>query len=256
VSDDKRAARDRFGWIQRVTRDLELHPNGRLLAIVIADFINTKSGIAFPSQATLANILGLSTRTIVNLLPQIVARGHLEIAPGNGRGHASEYRLKGEADFTLKIDKGCNGLHPSKPQRVKSDALKGEIRRQKRVKPVSPQPVEKNQLREPVIQNRDFFAEFWEAYPKRKSKPHAQKAFAKALKVATAQQIIAGAERYAVERQGKDATYTKHPASWLNAHSWEDDPEPSGRPMSLRTASALQGAFAGLGASGGEHDLD
>jgi len=35
---------------------------------------------------------------------------------------------------------------------------------------------------------------------------------------------IAGAQRYAVERQGQPPKYTKHPATWLNGGCWEDDP--------------------------------
>lgn len=244
MSDDKRAARDRFGWIQRVTRDLELHPNARLLAVVIADFINNKSGVAYPSQKRLAEILGLSTRTIMNLLPQIVARGHIEITPGNGRGHASEYRLKGETDFTLSGDEGCNGLHPSTSERVKPDALKGEIRRQKRVKPVSPQPVDKNQLNEPVKYIRDEFAEFWEAYPRRVSRGAAERAWKKALKRCQAQTIIDGATRYANERDGQDQQFTKHPATWLNGDCWADEaqtqtPHATGLGSVLRAAQAF-----------------
>ncbi|MEQ1755281.1 MAG: helix-turn-helix domain-containing protein [Micropepsaceae bacterium] len=225
ASESQGAARDRFGWIQRVVRDFKLHPNARLLAVVIADFINSKSGVAYPSQKRLAEILGLSTRTIMNLLPQIVERGHIEITPGNGRGHASEYRLKDEADFTLFYAKGCNAVHPSQSERVKPDALKGEIRRRERVKPASHQPVEYNQLKEPVEYIHGTFDEFWEVYPRRVSRGAAQRAFQKALKRSQAKVIMDGATRYAIERKGQDTKYTKHPATWLNGDCWEDEPD-------------------------------
>jgi hypothetical protein len=35
--------------------------------------------------------------------------------------------------------------------------------------------------------------------------------------------LIAGAQRYAVERREQDPKYTKHPATWLNAGCWQDE---------------------------------
>ena len=56
------------------------------------------------------------------------------------------------------------------------------------------------------------------------AKEAARKAFAKAAVNGTdVEALIAGAQRYAVERQGQDPKYTKHPATWLNAGCWEDE---------------------------------
>ena len=33
--------------------------------------------------------------------------------------------------------------------------------------------------------------------------------------------------RYAAERTGQDAHWTKHPATWLNNECWKDEPAPS-----------------------------
>lgn len=69
------------------------------------------------------------------------------------------------------------------------------------------------------------FDKFWAVYPKRHGKIAAQKAWAKAVKVATPSAIIAGAERYAAHRQGEDPQYTKDPGPWLNAGKWDDELE-------------------------------
>ena len=75
----------------------------------------------------------------------------------------------------------------------------------------------------------DRFSEFWDQYPHRngakKGKASAQKAWAKAIKArASPQEIIAGAMRYAGDRQVIEG-YAKDPATWLNAKGWMDDIE-------------------------------
>ncbi len=69
-----------------------------------------------------------------------------------------------------------------------------------------------------------MFEVFWAAYPRRIAKFKARTAFDKALKHSTAEEIIAGARRYAKEREGQDPQFTKHPATWLNGGCWEDEP--------------------------------
>jgi hypothetical protein len=70
----------------------------------------------------------------------------------------------------------------------------------------------------------EAFDRFWAAYPRRKAKEAARKAFAKAVENGTAvETLIAGAQRYAVERNGENPKYTKHPATWLNGGCWEDE---------------------------------
>ena len=66
---------------------------------------------------------------------------------------------------------------------------------------------------------------FWSVYPRRVGKAAAQKAWAKALRSATAADIIAGAERYR-DDPNRSAQYTKHPTTWLNQGCWDDEPEP------------------------------
>ena len=79
--------------------------------------------------------------------------------------------------------------------------------------------------------NYDRFEEFWAIYPRRVAKQAAIKAYRKALKLATAADIIAGARRYAAERQGQDMAYTKHPGTWLNGGCWADYERPPEVPV-------------------------
>ena len=71
-------------------------------------------------------------------------------------------------------------------------------------------------------EERDF-DEFWKIYPRREDKGHSRKAFAKALKLASAETITAGAGRYAERRKGEDQKYTALAATWLNGERWTDE---------------------------------
>jgi len=86
--------------------------------------------------------------------------------------------------------------------------------------------------------SEDAWNKFWAVYPRKKDKQAALKAWKKALKTGCdPQQIIDGAIRYAEERSTEDPQYTKYPASWLNAGSWENQADqPSAPKATARTA--------------------
>lgn len=73
------------------------------------------------------------------------------------------------------------------------------------------------------------FDRFWDVYPRRESKGAARKAWAKAIKIAEPDVIIAAAKAYRDNgmRQRADPKFTKHPATWLNNECWTDEPLPA-----------------------------
>lgn len=68
------------------------------------------------------------------------------------------------------------------------------------------------------------FDAFWKVYPRKAGKGAARTAWRRAMKVATYDAIMEGAQRYAAERAGGDPTYTAHPTTWLNGQRWLDEP--------------------------------
>lgn len=81
----------------------------------------------------------------------------------------------------------------------------------------------------------EYFDEFWVAYPRHVAKEAARKAFAKVLKVAAADVIVAGARAFAADPNLPEKTYVPYPASWLNAGRWDDEPLPArDRPVGPR----------------------
>lgn len=71
----------------------------------------------------------------------------------------------------------------------------------------------------------DEFIDWYLEYPRKESKGIAEKAYTKARKLATADELIQGAIRYR-EDPNREQSFTKLPATWLNAKCWEDGPLP------------------------------
>lgn len=92
--------------------------------------------------------------------------------------------------------------------------------------------------------DREFDA-FWAVYPRRVAKRAARKAWDQATKRAPAGVIFAGAERYR-DQLGRDPTFTAHPATWLNADRWADEPMPRGSPNGARPSTTDQRVGAAL----------
>jgi hypothetical protein len=70
-----------------------------------------------------------------------------------------------------------------------------------------------------------LFIQFYDLYPKKQGKQSAIKAFEKALKQTTHENILAGLRNYKAQIASKNTEmqYIKQPATWLNAGCWEDD---------------------------------
>lgn len=68
------------------------------------------------------------------------------------------------------------------------------------------------------------FVEFWDTYPRKVAKGPAQKAWAKAVKDTEPDLIITALAAQAPLLGNRETRFIPHPASWLNARRWEDDP--------------------------------
>lgn len=134
-----------------------------------------------------------------------------------------------ELIFRLRVtSKDLAGLKPLIDKGffvVASDALAG-CQQDARPEGEGEGETEVNILREVV--NR--FSDFWEIYPKKKSKGDAEKAW-KAIKpneqlvaaILNAVEVAKTSEQWLSD----DGKYIPYPASWLRAKGWEDDVESS-----------------------------
>lgn len=74
----------------------------------------------------------------------------------------------------------------------------------------------------------DRFAEFWDAYPVKKSKPQAERAYRKALARTDHGTLIASLNAQRTWPNWRDG-FIPHAATWLNNDRWADEPSPSPR---------------------------
>jgi len=71
------------------------------------------------------------------------------------------------------------------------------------------------------------FDRFYAAYPRKRGKAEAQKAWTRRVKPEEVEAIIARVELNKLgEWRRKDREYIPHPASWLNGRRWEDEIDP------------------------------
>lgn len=82
--------------------------------------------------------------------------------------------------------------------------------------------------RDPDAYTPEFEA-FWTAYPRRKAKRAAWKAWKAAVKRADPEAIIAAAKAEA--RRPCETKFRQYPATWLNADAWDDEPDQPAAPV-------------------------
>jgi uncharacterized protein YdaU (DUF1376 family) len=84
----------------------------------------------------------------------------------------------------------------------------------------------------------EAFEEFWPQCPRKVGKGTARRIYLKIVTSgkATPAALLHGMMRYAQEREGQDPKYTQHPATWLNAEGWLNEPAPVYRQMTKTDA--------------------
>ena len=69
------------------------------------------------------------------------------------------------------------------------------------------------------------FDEFWERYPRRIGKAAARKAYSKALKAGTHDDIMFGLSQQMPSLASREQQYIPHPSTWLTQERWNDEPD-------------------------------
>jgi hypothetical protein len=154
---------------------------------------------------------------------------------------------------------------------------------QKTLTGLSPEPLEENPLKEPsesisieneVCHPRGSDAEkrhpsapkkgkpkaseadfetWWKQYPRHVAKGAAEKAYKRIVGSgkASVAELMAGALRYAAEREGQEPQFTKHPSTWLAGACWADEPQARAQPkkaspVNRQTNGGAMSAVAGI----------
>lgn len=80
-----------------------------------------------------------------------------------------------------------------------------------------------NSTPDPPTDVDEEFEDFWTIYPRREGKGAARKAWAKAVKIIPAAELLPIVRYYAVRIHGTERRFIPHPATWLNQERWSDE---------------------------------
>lgn len=185
----------------------------KMVLLVIADHANDEGTQSYPSQATMAAKASISIRTVQRAVNNLVEQGYIRMFKGAG-GSADCREDRRPHLYQINIGKLRGDNVTGRQSDANGATMTTSTGRHSR-------PM--NHPLEPSKEPPSSFDDFWKAYPRKVGKQAALKAFMKAIKDAPAEEVIAGAIRYANDPNRSD-TFTAHPTTWLNAGRWTDGP--------------------------------
>lgn len=101
----------------------------------------------------------------------------------------------------------------------------------------------RNTAKRTDVEAPEAWARFWKIFPRKKDPDDAVRAWNSAIRRGIdPTDILNGVEFYVLDCRGRDAKYIKYPASWLNAGSWRDEPDPE--PQAPRVITGISEAGA------------
>lgn len=186
----------------------------KMVLLVIADHANDEGTQSYPSQATIASKASLSVRTVQRAVNTLCAQGYIRVRKHSG-GSADCREDRRPHLYQINIARLRGDTETGRTDVADGATMTTSTGRQSRPKNHPLEPSNKHQ----------GFDEFWSIYPRKVAKQAAIKAWVKAVQIASADVIIQGARRYA-DDPNRHPSYTAHPATWLNAHRWDDEPLP------------------------------
>lgn len=210
----------------------------RLVMLALADEANHQGYVTAyrRSQSHLADMTLLDEGTVRRGLKAAEQLGELEIlARGDGR-RPSDYRLiLPDLAAPEGVQNAAPGVAPRAPSPRKSRAQ--GVQDATPITPLFPAPVptvDPNEECAPItdddIRAAKGFEDFWAAYPRKRSKGQARRAWAAAVRKVPARTIVDGARRFAADPELPEEGFVPYPATWLNGERWEDaplDPRPA-----------------------------
>ena len=218
---------------------VRLSPFARLLYIGMWNFTLCDHGhVADDAMKLKLQILPMDNVDIEALLGEIMAQGRVtRIVSPEGRTYLHVTRFEDHQ----KIDPRWKTRCPACAQKdslapAETPVSLGELPETPQVSPTLPLGREgmgresKKTPSSPATPSMEFDT-FWAAYPRKKGKIAGRKAFDKAIKLTTLEQLLIGIELLKIETAGKEPEFIPHPATWLNDGRWDDEPAKQSRPQ-------------------------
>ena len=192
----------------------------KMILLVIADHATDEGDNAWPSQQTIATRASCNVRTVQRSINELVAKGYLWVEKrGGGSANCRDDRRPHRYTIVMKKLRD-DKLPPRKKDR-------GDIDDTNEATITTDTGRLSRPMKHPIetpLETPGVFDNFWKAFPRKTAKGAARKAWDK-LTAEEQLAAIAGAERFAAD-PNRDETFTPHPATWLHAERWLDEPLP------------------------------
>jgi hypothetical protein len=239
-----------INWVKLLPLPLRL----KGILFVIADHADLRNAECRLARHTISAEAGADERTVRRAITALVAMGYVEADRAGGRGLVSALRCRldvlsarPERGTNQSSERGTNSTERGTNQSLKGDKSVAPLIEEPILTQENPVPAFEsapeagtdlfgNQIQDAPVEpselvngKRIAFEEFWRLYPHRSSggkmvKPHkkaAEKAFARALDVCSAAQILAAVSAFPFELDRPQ--FIKEPAGWLAAGGYLSD---------------------------------
>jgi hypothetical protein len=196
----------------------------KLVLLGIANHLGDQG--AWPSISTLARYANASDRSVKRDIQELIELGELRVELQNApTNHQYKTNL-----YWITIGSGVTDSAPG----VTDWVSRGDSSGKSGVTPVGTQNINIT-IKEPSLKsNADDFETFWNLYPKKIAKADALKAWNKATKKKTAEELIGLVKAYS-ESKLPDHQFIPYPASWLNKELYDtvqtEQTKPAGKPI-------------------------
>ena len=198
-----------------VWRNSKSTGRARLVLLSIADHQGELG--AWPSIETLAKMVNSSPRSVQRDIQDLIKLGELDVefrsAPTYGPYKANRYwvKLPGVTNQVSEVTKTASEVTDldSGVTESASEVTAGGVLTLNRT------------LNKTLTNQEDKFEEFWNSYPRKIAKADAVKAWKKAIKRKSPEDLIRLAKVY-TEGKLPEMTYIPYPASWLNKELYDN----------------------------------
>ena len=192
----------------------------KLVLLGIANHLGDQG--AWPSISTLARYANASERSVKRDIQELVQLGELKVELQNAPTH-KQYKTN---LYWITIGSGVTDSASG----VTAQVSRGDRLGKSGVTPVGTQNINIT-IKEPSTEtSKDRFDEFWNLYPKKVAKADAIKAWRKAIKRKSPDDLLKLTKLYA-EGKLPEMTYIPYPASWLNKELYESVEVTEAKPL-------------------------
>ena len=211
---------------------VKLSPFARLLYIGMWNFTLCDHGhVADDAMKLKLQILPVDPVDIDALLTEIMAQGRVvRVADEDGRTYLLVKRFEDHQKIDPRWKTRCPACaHSDSLTLTETQVSLGELTETPELSPTLTLGREgmgresKKTPSSPAAPSMEFET-FWAQYPRKVGKIAGKKAFDKAVKLTTLEQLLSGIELLKRETSGKELEFIPHPASWLSAGRWDDEP--------------------------------